>query len=391
MLKNNTGALLNADVEFGIRFGHLGVSINSLGSVAASPAIDQKDILLNDGTGLTFGTNTTTVYTSLTTDLMTAIQNANIATDLQTVLGITGTYTEKQLADIMINTFLDNGYSYAQVKNAVEVMGSNMGSVAEFIQGVTPGNGIYSDNKTRVMAEMAAFSEAAVGYGFDIFHGVSLGANLKVIEGTTAQTGVFVLEEDAGFGGIIKDAWGNKKFSTNLGVDFGALVNFSDLFQGEVLFNPVIGFTAKNINSPKFKRPETPSGWALSWNSEDYKLKPQYRIGASVNPWKRVTIAVDLDLSKNETTLQDYKSQQLSAGVEILTANDIFFKLPVRFGVNKNLAESNAPMYLTAGFATIGRDVTFELAAAVGTGTEKVNGNNIPNAMALSMSFTTFF
>ncbi len=395
LLKNNTGALFNADAGIGFRFGHFGVSINALGSVAASPVIDRNNILINSGAGgLVFVNNTATPasssFAAFATMLQTAIQNADVATELNTLINGSGTNAQ-EVANILANTLLSaTGGDAGAAKPSVDAMIANMGNVAELIKGV-PMTGLYSDNQTRVMAEMAAFSEASLGYGFTVIPGFSLGANVKVIEGTTAQTGIFVLEDEFGFGGIVKDAWGNKKFSTNWGVDAGALVNFSELFQGNVLLNPQVGLTVKNINSPKFKRPEAPTDWTLPWNTEDYKLKPQVRAGASINPSERVTIAVDLDISKNETTLKDYKSQQIAAGVEILTINKVMFKLPVRFGVNKNLAESSAPTYFTAGFATLGHEVGFEMAASIGDGTEKVDGNTIPNAFGLSMNFTVAF
>jgi len=393
LLKNNTGVLFAADLGAGFKSGNFGVSIRSLGSMAAAPVIDRNNILVyNTGiSGLNFSTTTTLNNPSLSSlrdMLSTSIQNANIADDLQVVIGASVNDPEK-LANILINTI--DGASVSDIKKTVDSMINNMSNVAEFINGVSATSGLYSDNKTRVMAEMAAFSEASLGYGLNIIPGISLGASVKVIEGTTAQTGIFILQDDMGLGGIIKDAWSNKKFSTNWGLDLGALVNFSDLFQGQVLFNPQIGITAKNINSPAFKRPEAPSDWTLPWNSDDYKLKPQIRAGASINPVKRITVAVDVDLNKNETTLKDYKSQQLAAGVEILAMDDIMFKLPIRLGINKNLAESSAPMYFTAGFATMGHNVGFEMAAAIGDGLEKVDGNNAPNALGLSMNFTVAF
>ena len=49
LLNNNLGALLNTEIGFGVKFGNFGVSINSLGSMAASPVVDRNNILLNDG------------------------------------------------------------------------------------------------------------------------------------------------------------------------------------------------------------------------------------------------------------------------------------------------------------------------------------------------------
>ena len=243
---------------------------------------------------------------------------------------------------------------------------------------------------TGVLADTAAFTEGAIGYGFYLFDGVRLGGNVKVIQGTTMERD-FKLSDNIDFGDLMKKSWHHKKLSADWGVDLGATINLSELFHGNFLFNPDIGIVAKNLNTPKFKRPEKPSN-ATNWNTEDYKLKPQYRAGAAIHPIKnRLTIAADMDLNKNETSIPDYKSQQLSAGVEVVVWDDHTFKVPLRVGMNKNLAETEAPTYVTAGFGTLGHSFDFELGLAVGDKTEKVKKSDIPNAFGLSMTFAWYF
>ncbi len=394
IFKNDLGVLTNADAGLGFKFGNFAVSARSLGSMSALPVIDRQNLILkSSSSGFNFSSVTTSPagYGTEAAALSSAISSANIGNDLKTLISAS-TNNPTSLANIIINSMVDAGSQQSEIQAAVSEMVANMPAVANLINGISSSGGLYSDNQTRVMADMAVFSEAALGYGFNLVHGISLGANVKVIEGTTAQTGIFILSDDMGVGDVIKEAWNNKKFSTNWGVDLGAAVNFSELFQADVFFNPQVGITARNINSPKFKRPKAPTGWTLPWNQEDYKLKPQIRAGAAINPFtKRLTLTADIDLNENETVLQNYKSRQLSAGLEVLTIDDYYFKLPLRFGVNKNLAQSDAPMYFTAGFATVTPVFTFELAAAIGDGTEKVDNKDIPNAAALSMNFAWFF
>lgn len=245
---------------------------------------------------------------------------------------------------------------------------------------------------TFALVDTAAFTEAAVGYGFYLFHGVRLGGNIKVIQGTALETAFDWSNDNIGFGKLMRDSWHHRKLSTDWGVDLGATVNLSELFQGNFLFDPDLGITAKNLNTPKFKRPAKPNSWADVWHSDDYKLKPQYRAGAAIHPIKnRLTVAADIDLNENETTIENYKSQQLSAGVEVVVWNSHTLQVPLRVGMNKNLAESKAPTYITAGFGTIGHDFDFELGLACGDRTEKVKKYDIPNALGLSMSFAWYF
>lgn len=242
------------------------------------------------------------------------------------------------------------------------------------------------------LADTAAFTEGAIGYGFYLFDGVRLGGNVKVIQGTTMERD-FQLNSNIDFSDLMRKSWHHKKLSADWGVDLGATINLSELFHGNFLFNPDIGIVAKNLNTPKFKRPDRPTGVGVSnWNTDEYKLKPQYRAGAAIHPIKnRLTIAADIDLNNNETSIPNYKSRQLSAGAEVVVWDDHTFKVPLRVGMNKNLAEDKAPTYITAGFGTLGHSFDFELGLAVGDRTEKIKKSDIPNAFGLSMSFAWYF
>lgn len=242
------------------------------------------------------------------------------------------------------------------------------------------------------LANMAAFNEAGIGYGFYLFEGLRIGANLKVIQGTAMETYFDWSTSETGFSGFMRDAWRNKKTSADWGLDLGAALNLSELFQGNFIFDPDIGFTVRNLNTPKFKRPTRPTGWGNTWNTDDYKLKPQYRLGAAIHPIaNRLTIAADIDLNKNETLIADYKSQQLSAGMEVIVWNEHTLQVPLRVGMNKNLAEDKAPTYITAGFGVLDHDFDFELALSCGDKTNKIKSHDIPNALGLSMTFAWYF
>ena len=252
----------------------------------------------------------------------------------------------------------------------------------------------FTHNADKALIDSAAFTEAALGYGFYLVRGVRLGGNVKVIQGTTMEKN-FDLSSNVGIGSLMKHSWNHKKLSADWGIDLGASINFSELFNGNFIFNPDIGITAKNLNTPTFKRPDRPNmAPNLPWNTDKYELKPQYRAGAAIHPFtNRLTIAADLDLNKNETSIKgiEYKSRQLSLGAEAIVWNDHTFQVPLRVGMNKNLAEDDAPTYITAGFGVLDHDFDFELGLAVGDRTERIKKYDIPNALGLSMTFAWYF
>lgn len=242
-------------------------------------------------------------------------------------------------------------------------------------------------NPGKVKADLGIFSEAFLGYAFQPLHGISLGANVKVIEGTMAEYSRSVSDWTLGFGGLMKEVWYNKKFSTSWGIDLGAAINFSELFQGNFLFDPTIAIVAKNLNNPSFKRPKN-----SHWVEKDYDMDRQVRIGAAIHPFTdRLTIAGDYDLTVNETLVKGKKSRQLAGGIEYLAINRHTFKLPIRAGVSRNVENTDEPLHFTAGFGTLTPDYSFEVSLTVGDSIEKINNNGFPNVMGLSMNFAWKF
>ena len=224
---------------------------------------------------------------------------------------------------------------------------------------------------------------------------MQVGGNLKLIEGTIAQTGILVLQDDKSLSDVASDAWDNKKTSAQLGVDLGAKVNLSRLTDREILFNPVIGLTARNINSPKFDRPGLPQGIpdaiAQSWQTGDYKLKPQIRAGIAIEPLRTLVLAADLDLTENETAIANFKSRQLAIGAEWDFAKGKTFSLPLRAGINKNLAESDSSMYYTLGLGFKIARFQMELAGAISSETAEVEGADVPASAGASFSLGFVF
>ena len=396
LIGNGAGALVNANGGLGFKMKNFAVSARAIGTGAITPFVDTKNLKFNTGAGLTLGATTQTAgYESATARLAQAIDDKGVLSSLNTLLN--QSYADStEMANALINAALDNGATTTQVEQMVKTVTGNIGGAAGLINQAASATGSYDTNETLAMADAATFGEVALGYGAKVIPGLKLGANLKVIDGYTAQSGVMILSEDKKVKDILDKAYDNKKSSVNLGVDVGALVNFSELLDKEIILNPQVGLTAKNLNNPKFDRPDVPTefvGTAIAdhWNTDKYELKPQVRAGVAVNPIKDITVAADLDLTENDTLLSDIDSRQLALGMEINLFNRPTFHIPLRVGYNKNLAESDMSDFFTAGIGLNMMHFYIELAGAISNNTTKVDGKDIPNSAAASLSIGFLF
>ncbi len=399
LTKKGTGIVAGADAGIGTKFKHFAVSVRSLGTVGVTPVVDAQNVGFANqggGTGLTITAGTPTAANQSSADLIaSAIDKTGTFDALKTLLG--GSYTNStDLANALVKT-AEAYSSPAEIAKMAQAIAGNLPQAADIIKtaGAANGGSGYENNTSHVMADAGAFTEAALGYGHSILPGLQIGGNFKVIEGTLAQTGVLVLSDDKDFGDIVSDAWDNKKNSTNVGIDLGARLNLADLLDSEIWGKPTFGITARNINSPKFKRPGVPddlnAALRPSWNTSDYKLKPQVRAGAALEMFKFLTLAADIDMTENDTNVSGYKSRQLAVGAEIDLTKGKGWGLPVRVGLNKNVAESDSEMYYTAGVGLRLSRFWLELAGAFSGETAKVDGKDIPTSAAGSLQLGFVF
>jgi len=137
------------------------------------------------------------------------------------------------------------------------------------------------------------------------------------------------------------------KTTTKLGLDIGLLYEKTD--------NLRYGLVIKNLNSPNFSYP-------CSALLEDYQLKRQIRAGLSFKTKKSAVLALDCDLTKNDTLLNGYQSQNLSAGLEypLFTPH-----LVLRCGWMKNLVENDIGNVYTLGFGLDFLHLQADIAGAI--------------------------
>ena len=394
----NSGALVNANAGLGLKIKNFAVTARAIGTGAITPVVDTQNIKFKTGTGLNMGNKSAALSaadTATATTLKNAIEQYGILPALNDLLGTTN-YTSAEMATAIVDAMASQGIDSTVISNTVNTVIDNLGGASEILNQYASASGSYKDNQTLAMADVATFGEFSLGYGQRVIPGLKLGANLKVIEGYAAQSGVMILQDNQDIGDILDKAYDNRKGSTNLGVDLGALVNFSEMLDKEIFLNPQVGLTAKNINGPKFARPDVPAELAgtpiaAQWNHDKYQLKPQVRAGVAINPMKNLTVAADLDVTENDTMISGIKSRQLGLGAEINLFNRPKFHIPLRVGYNKNLAESNVSDFFTAGVGLNMLHFYLELAGAVSADTSKVDGNTIPNSAAVSLSLGFLF
>lgn len=398
LIGDDTGTLVNADAGVGFKFKNFSVSGRAFGTGSIMPVVDTKNIKFNTGTGLQIG-NPSAVLTpaqqTLADRLAAKIDETGTFSSLKTLLNDTTCTTSGQLAVALIDAALSYGITQQQLESAIGTAIDNMPGAAELINQAASATGSYKDNETLAMADTAAFGEVSLGYGMQVFRGIKVGGNFKVISGYTAQTGVMILTDDQKVEDIFRDAKDNKKNTTNVALDLGAMLNLSQLLQKDVFFNPQFGLTARNINGPKFDRPDLPAGAnpaiAQNWRTDKYQLKPQIRAGAAVNPFKWMTFAADIDLTENETIASSIKSRQLALGMEFNLVNSEKFNMPLRVGYNKNLAQSNVEPFYTAGIGFDMMHFYIELAGAVSTKTAEIDGKKYPSSGAASLTLGFLF
>ena len=394
VIGDDMGAILNAEAGISAKMKNFYVGARSLGTGSIFPIVDTKNIQFNTaGAGLLLGDPFATLTTSnqiAADDLAAAIDEYGIFEALKQLFDATSCDDSNQLAVALVDAAASFGASEMDIWVAIHEAIDNMDGASNILTRYAQATGSYKDNETLVIAEGAAFTEIGLGYGTEVFPGVKVGGNVKVISGYTAQSGIMVLQDHDEIKDILNRTRHNKKNTTNLGLDVGALVNLSQLLDKEIKGNPQLGLTARNINGPKFSRPGAPVGTnpaiVDNWRSGSYQLKPQLRAGAAVSPFTWMTAAADIDVTKNDTLVYSLKSRQLALGVEFNLVNGQRFQVPLRLGYNKNIAESEVSPFYTAGIGLNMRHFYVELAGAMSRKTTRVDGHTIPNSAAASLT-----
>lgn len=365
-VKFNAGATLQAS--------HFGAGGLFLSEISAKGDLD----LVNVGVVLPGGTFTLNDFTNPANYGCPApctggtYLNVSEKTQLDTFLTGLG-WTATQRTDF-INA-VDYGLTQANASGVVipgdiVTQVENVAAIADTVAGA---GGSFADNTSRLLFKGIGVAEVPVSFGFSLTDSIAVGANVKYMRARVYNTAVPVFNTD--FSTALDAATNDFKDSSNLGVDLGVLFRAGDAF--------TMGVLARNVNSPEFDMKTL-----LPGDTDSITEKPQVRIGLAFKPLDYLTIAVDYDLTENDTTVsENFKSRNLGGGVEL----DLFKFLRVRGGAYKNTAADDIGIVYTAGAGLNLWVVSIDAGASFSQDATTINGTTIPEEFKAEFALSAFF
>lgn len=248
--------------------------------------------------------------------------------------------------------------------------------------------GSIDNNKSTIDLVGIALVEVPFSYGYKLDLGsmgkLGVGATLKVMQATVYGKQALIFKDfkdgSSDFTTRVKDS---KSDSTAFGVDLGALWRY----EGLQAFGPInVGLVAKNLNSPKFDGPTGTDANGAPMKYADIKVKPQARIGLGLDPLSWLSIAADMDVTKNETVMKGMDSQNIGGGLELHS-----YYAALRLGMYKNIAETGGKALVTAGLGLGPRWFRLDIDGAASTGTGKYDGKSYPREAKVEFGLSTTF
>jgi hypothetical protein len=214
---------------------------------------------------------------------------------------------------------------------------SNIAGIQVNVNGIqNVGGYIAPDTWTTISGSAAVVAEVGVSYGFngslfsenENIKKMDLGLTIKGIGGISKAINNVALKDLDSFAEddleVNEFEMSEVEFTFDLGIKYS-------MFEDKL----VLGLVGKNLTGPKIKAD------AADTYASDIKIDPMVRFGLAYKPFSRLTLSSDIDLTENKV-YGNYKSQNLSAGLEIRPFNWKRFDIPIRVGYSTNLAESSA-------------------------------------------------
>ncbi|WP_456485519.1 conjugal transfer protein TraF [Hydrogenimonas sp.] len=206
------------------------------------------------------------------------------------------------------------------------------------------------------------------GHAFDTSAGtIGIGGSLKYMYGLTYDTHVSIDTSSGDLDDSFKD---KDKSTSSFGVDLGAFYTPSALPELR------IGIVGKNLNTPEF---DTVTG-------DTYKIDPMARMGiyyAGLDHW--LDIALDVDLTSNETFLDDIDSQYIGGGVNVHPVDWFSFRL----GAMQNMADSTLGTIVTAGLGLGIKQFQLDISAMMSTKSGYYDGDEIPRYARVNLALVS--
>lgn len=309
--------------------------------------------------------------------------------------GLYSYFTPAQAAALILNLQTQFGATLADAQQTVEKLDylaaqQNLDptlaqQVSDTLGNLTPGTGTgtgaLANNTTTVLLTGFGVVEVPLTYGFAINEHFSLGANLKWMRGRVYGNQVLVFDNNSG--DALSSSDEHYEESDAFGLDLGLLARFG-------MFN--LGVTGRNLNSPEFdgfkKDILLSNGTTIvTIDAPAVTIDPQVTAGVAFIPHPTLTFEVDYDLTRNETILQDYHTQNLALGLEW----DAFRFLALRLGAYRNLAEDDIDWVYTAGLGLNFWAVRIDVAGAMASEEVQYDGEDTPVESKLAAQISVDF
>ena len=231
--------------------------------------------------------------------------------------------------------------------------------------------GTLSSNTSSLRLYGASIMEIPLSFGWAFNENISVGGNLKAMIGRVYGTDVLVFDDNVA--DALKNADNNYRQTVTWGVDLGAMVRVKMLN---------LGLTARNLNTPTF---DGPTVGVVRY--PNYEIKPSATFGAAFIPLEWITLAADVDLTRNSTVISTYESQMLRLGAEF----NLLHFLALRAGYSTNLAEDDIGGLVHAGIGINLWAVRFDVAGAMSLEKTTYDGNTVPREARVGLQLAVDF
>lgn len=245
------------------------------------------------------------------------------------------------------------------------------------------------NNRSRIVVRGAQYTEIGVAYGHPLWKtGLSAGGGLKAIVGRIGYSEVFVVQENPDAEEVLDDFTKDAETSIQPGLDLALLWDVTQVAPRTPL-HPRVGLVARNINGPSFDQPQT----ARDAGEPDNELDPQVRFGLSLHPYRFWNVALDIDMTDNDTLVRGFSSRFLALGTELNVFNRRWINVPLRVGLAKNLSEGDSGLSWSFGFGLELVHVMLDLAAQVSAEQEQIDegSRDVPTNLAFAAQLATRF
>jgi hypothetical protein len=393
MDKSKGTLTVNIDLALAFQYRNFALGISGTSEIGAGNVhIDRDNLRTGDSTSIApAAQNATELVRALNGGIPPTVTTNNQSyfsqTQWQTIVNNIKTAVPA-VSDAEAATLANKmGEQYAKNPPAAELtpdqLVSGLNLAAQSFSG-----GSIDKNKSTVDLVGIVLAEIPFAYGHKVDLGsmgkLGLGATLKIMQATVYGKQALIFQDfkdgSSDFTTKVKES---KADSTTFGIDLGALWRY----EGLPAFGPInVGFVAKNLNSPQFDGPVGTDANGDPMKYPDVKVKPQSRVGLAIDPLSWLSIAADMDLSKNQTVMKDMDSQNIGGGLEAHWSY-----AAIRLGMYKNLAETGSKPIITAGLGIGPHWLRLDIDAAASTGTGKYDGNTYPREAKVEFGLSTAF